>query len=579
MILTRLKEYADTRMDLPPAMYEPVPVAWLIKINHEGKLLGFIDLRGSDKREKRGRVMQVPSLVRASGIKPKLLADNGEYTLGIGREGGAEGKIRDRHLAYRTLVTQCAGTTQEPALQAVEQFLEYWDADPDKQRLLPVGYDPQDNLTFAVVLPGGELEGILPIELTSVQFFWSNYTAGETVAADAMMCLVSGEVGSVESRMPQKVKRIPGGQASGVALVSANSPSFTSFGLEASRTAPIARDAAERVHNALNHLLASEESRLSIGSMVYVWWTQQQAAFSLRILSNPTPKEVELLLMSALRGQPQYGVDTGAFYLLGLSANVARAVVREWLEAPLARVERHLVHWFEAQRMVDPYGNETDPLGIYALAACLYRDPVKEMQPAIPAALMRTALGGAPLPHELLVRAVLRNQAEKEVTRPRAAFIKLYLTNHEWPMETFNQLQEHPQLIGTNRIAYACGRLMSVLESIQQAAQRQVNATLVDRYYGAASATPSMVFAALIKDAQAHLSKLRKKQPGTCEALQKRLEEVLLEIPAFPAFPTTFTVEERGLFALGYYHQRAASRSAAQAAKAAKAANSAEASA
>jgi CRISPR-associated protein Csd1 len=88
-----------------------------------------------------------------------------------------------------------------------------------------------------------------------------------------------------------------------------------------------------------------------------------------------------------------------------------------------------------------------------------------------------------------------------------------------------------------------------------------------------------MVFAALIKDAQAHLSKLRKKQPGTCEALQKRLEEVLLEIPAFPAFPTTFTVEERGLFALGYYHQRAASRSAAQAAKAAKAANSAEASA
>jgi CRISPR-associated protein Csd1 len=108
--------------------------------------------------------------------------------------------------------------------------------------------------------------------------------------------------------------------------------------------------------------------------------------------------------------------------------------------------------------------------------------------------------------------------------------------------------------------AYLCGRLLAVLESLQRAALPGLNTTLTDRFFGTASSAPASVFARLVRGAQAHLGKLRKTRRGTYEALQRRLEEVLVSLPAFPK---TLTLENQGIFALGYYHQRAADRAAA----------------
>lgn len=110
--------------------------------------------------------------------------------------------------------------------------------------------------------------------------------------------------------------------------------------------------------------------------------------------------------------------------------------------------------------------------------------------------------------------------------------------------------------------AYHCGRLLAVLESIQRGALGDINATIVDRFYGTASTAPASVFGRLLRGAQPHLSKLRRDRPAAGYALQERLEEVLA---ALPAFPTTLNLKQQGLFALGYYHQRAHDRAQARA--------------
>ena len=104
--------------------------------------------------------------------------------------------------------------------------------------------------------------------------------------------------------------------------------------------------------------------------------------------------------------------------------------------------------------------------------------------------------------------------------------------------------------------AYHCGRLLSVLEQIQQAALgRGVNTIIVDRFYGTASTAPATVFGTLLGQAQPHLSKLRRSnRENVAYALQNRLEEVLLKLSSFPR---TLTLQDQALFALGYYHQRA----------------------
>lgn len=567
MILQRLLEYADNRMKLPPVMYAHAPVRWTIALELDGELSGLVS-RGGGEENRRGKNMLVPSVVRAAGIKPKLLTDNGEYVLGIGRPDSDLKKVADRHRQFVELTRRCAEATESDEVRAVVTFLERWDAGDFREELESrEDFEPRDDLTFRV-------NDVYPVDLPDVQDFWAAETGGKD--APELMCLVTGEVAPVEKRLPVKVKGLTriGGQSSGTSLVSANAPAFESYGLENSLTSPISRDAGERFGKALNELLAEEKSRVFIGDVVYVFWTREPTALDIGMLmERPDPDRVRDLMRSAETGHHRrVSVGENRFYALALSASGGRAVVRDWLETTIPEVEKHLGDWFLAQDVVDYAGEEARPLSVFRLAASAYRDAGKELQPAVSAVMVRVALNGGRLPDDLLARAVRRcvvgtawqDGTREHVTRERAALIKLIFTTQErLPMSEMKSLNLDPELDQGDREAYACGRLLAELESVQRAALGRINATITDRYYGAASSTPASVFGMLVGDAQSHLSKLRKTKPGTHSAVQERLEEIMSHLGGYPK---TLNMERQGLFALGYYHQRARNRADAKAA-------------
>ena len=116
--------------------------------------------------------------------------------------------------------------------------------------------------------------------------------------------------------------------------------------------------------------------------------------------------------------------------------------------------------------------------------------------------------------------------------------------------------------------AYHCGRLLAVLENIQRsAADGQLNTTLVDRFYGAASSAPASVFGTLLRNAQPHVAKLRKRKRGAALRLEQEMENILHSLSEFPPILTT---KQQAIFALGYYHQRAFNRAQGRAASASK---------
>jgi len=564
VILRRLTEYAarlEREQELPPPMYDQSPVRWSIELANGGAPEGFIPLGGDEKKNRRGETLTVPYIVRARKIKPKLLADNGEYVLGIPRSATDADNVAERHRQFVDLVEQCAEETDEPSVQSVVEFLRAWDAGEHRE-LLPEGFDPQDNVTFRV-------RGVRPaVDLKSVQNFW----AGNTLDEDnpVMRCLVTGELGPVEQRLPVKVKGLTGigGQSAGTSIVSANAPAFESYGLENSLTSPISRDAGERFGKALNHLLQGESSRIYVGSLVYVFWTREQSGFGLDLLREPDPGQVKNLFDSARTGTEsrEKGND---FYTLALSASGGRAVVRDWLETTVPEAAESLRRWFRAQRVVDARGESADPLGLYALAASGYRDAAKEMTPQIPASLVRVAVKGGMLPEELLAQAVRRNRAEGDVTRPRAALMKLVLSYERGGGELTESAEALESLDQENKDrAYNCGRLLAELEELQRAAIPGVKATIVDRYYGSASSAPASVFGTLMRSSNAHLGKVRKERPGVGAAIQDRIGEIATNIGS--DFPTTLNLRDQAAFALGYYHQRAQNRADARAAREAR---------
>ena len=106
-------------------------------------------------------------------------------------------------------------------------------------------------------------------------------------------------------------------------------------------------------------------------------------------------------------------------------------------------------------------------------------------------------------------------------------------------------------------VGYRLGRLFAVLEKIQMAANPGINATIRDKFYASASATPAAVFGNLMRLSGHHLSKLDSDKKGLRVWFEKQIEEIMSALNNFPAH---LSLEEQGMFAIGYYHQRIAKK-------------------
>lgn len=567
MILQQLCKDAGKILgkDLAPPMYDWKPVRWLVRLKEDGTLIGYQSL-GGDKDRKRGDSQLIPYPGPRAGtvLRPSLIADTAAFVLGLAPE---DRRVEAKHAAFKALVQRCATETGDPDVKAISVFLAGHDPSA------PLPSEPSDLASLtAADLVTFQVADRRPTDSPAVQAFWAKSARPAPEAGAALAeCLVTGAFGPVESSLPGMLKGIPGGQSSGVALISANAPAFESYGWERAQTSPVSSDAAERFTKALNRLIEGERTHITLGGLVYVFWTKNGGDSLFSVALN-APEQVRDTLGGLFSGHRSRTLEAEAFYALALSASGARAVIRDWLDTTVGHVYDCLKRWYEAQEIVDLSGEPGPLLGIFQLARAAYRDS-KDMEPVVLQSLIHAALHGGPIPAFLLAKTVLRCRAEQRVTRPQAALIKACLLTDPSPPNLASPEKEpltlmpeldphHPDP------AYLCGRLLAELEVIQRAALGKTNTTLVDRYFGAASTAPATVFGILLSNAnKAHLPKLRKTRPAVYQALQQRLEEILTPQGGMTHFPPTLTLQQQGQFALGFYHQRAADRRAAQLAR------------
>ncbi len=541
MILQQLVRDSDRLVpDMPPPMYNVGRVRWTIVLQADGTFEGFVKTEGEGKKGAQGVERMAPAVKRTVAILPILYSDTPAYTLNLGDDK----RVAEKFAAYKAKIALCAKETGEPAVMAVSQFLQQYDPATCPP---PDDMAPADRITFRV-------DGTYPMDLPGVRKFWAaNAREAGGVAAAGAQCLVCGATdGDILDRHPTPIKGLPNGQMSGTALVAINSDAFESYGLDAAFSAPTCASCGERYAKALNALIAGKDTHLRIGPAVFVFWASIGSDSPIPNLQNPNPDEVRDLLASYRKGIKRAKLEPADFYVTSLSANSARAVVRDWLHTTVGAAQDRLAEWFLRLELVDEWGQTGKPLGLYTLAAALYRDANKEMVAQTPRLLLRAALYGDPLPDTLLAQAIRRNRAERKVPYSRAALMKAILLSGASDPKEWNRMSKLDP--AQDRPAYHCGRLLAELETLQQSAIRGINTTLVDRFYGAASTAPASVFGTLLKGAQPHLSVLRRTNEPAFRGVQKRLEEILAELTVFPP---TLPLKEQAYFGLGYYHQRA----------------------
>ena len=558
-MLRELREYAlrlEAVGELPPRMYQPTRIKWLVELGRDGSFRGFVNTVPENARgpEKRGKEYLAPHLVRTAGaIRPKLLADRADYALGVcPSDVGKRERVVQAHDAFCDLTCQCAESLHDPGVQAVATFLG---AGEVSRLPLPEDFNAGDIVSFLV-------DGELLIGSPAVRGWWAARNEPDPDPEKARYCLGCGEQRTLAARHPVSIKGIPGGQSSGMQLISANENAFESYGLRASLVAPVCHTCAEQYAQALNALLRDEDTHLNVGGAALVFWTRQETGFSpTALLSRPGPEDVARLVQSALGKSPSR-VDEGDFYACAFSASGGRVVVRDWTTTTIGSVQESLARFFVSQALVDPSSEPGRPLGVFALAASIVRE-AKDIEPQTVKALVHQALFGGRLPNNLLQRALARSRTggsagpgssgSNVMPRSRAVLIKMVLASG-LPEEEARRMES---LDTSNREpAYLCGRLFAELERAQRLAVG-AKATINDRFYGSASTTPVTVFPTLMRGSQNHLAKLRKTRRGAYAGIQAAIEEI---VAGLPSFPRVLTLREQGMFALGYYHQRAENR-------------------
>lgn len=560
--LTSLYEALAQKGEISKEGWSREKISFALGIDENGDLLRItplfetVDMPKGKKKEEPQKMM-VP--IKEKNTGPKFLWGNSGFILGAANKKTPE-KAKENFEENRQLHHQLLDEVDSPAAKAILNFLDGWKPEKTTENELVAQYASEllgsANMVF-------RFNGKFMHEIPELSAAWqTHYGAAQN---EKGQCLITGMLDAIPETHPL-IKGIQGAQSSGAALVSFNGPAFCSYNKLQNHNAPVGKYAAFAYTTALNHLLADKSNVHRIGDASVVCWAEnadkQYEDFAAEVFFGDNVDKSDEQRLSALRtslklladGLPCKEMDLDPdrkFYILGLSPNAARIAVRFFYCDSFGKIAGNIYKHHERLEIVRPSYDKFPILPLWKLLSATVNPNAKDKTPnaAMAGAVARAVFSGGRYPASLLECTFLRIKAERNITRERAAIIKAYYLrnpNEKCPKEVLTvSLNEN-----SKNIPYTLGRLFSVYEEIQQAANPGINTTIKDRYFGSAAAMPATVFPILSNLAQKHLRKLSDAQRVYLDKKVMTLKSVLGE-----QYPAHMSLPEQGSFDLGYYHQ------------------------
>ncbi len=604
MILQALSRYYDIlsndpESDIAPPGYSAIGISFALNISATGKLLDvfplFEQVQRGKKMEDRPRRMIVPEQVkRAVNISANYLWDNCVYVLGISDKEAKDPEYAiKRFEAFRQWNTEMLGKINNSASKAVIAFLANYDPATGREH-------PKIAAHLETILKGGNLvfmfNGSFVHEDAAIRQAWELHKS----SSDAVLgqCLITGEIAPIARLHPNFTVR--GATPTGASLISFNERAYESYNRFKGQglNSPVSEKATFAYATTLKYLLSStnENKKFSIGDTTVVYWAEsenKEYAKAFMGLCEPETVEVEVPteeenklvrdrkaekrlkkvaekvrrvqaldvkhLLEGLDGNPR-------FYVLGLAPNAARVSVRFFHSDPFDKIVEKIMKHYKDLEIVKEFEDQHTYLTIQDILketiSKKASDP--EASPLMAGSVFRAILDNMPYPAALYNAIINRIRADqddpkkfiKKINYQRAAIIKAYLLR-KYRNQPQNQIQEVLVMSLNEQStipAYLLGRMFAVLEKVQQEAIGDMNASIKDRYFTSACASPKTVFPTLLRLSQHWISKA---EYGY--ASDNRIEKImnLLDIEKNP-FPSHLTLDQQGIFVIGYYHQRTA---------------------
>ena len=556
-------------------------ITFVVVLEPDGHFVTIEDARIPGNRRPEPRRVMVLGVTKStgSGLNPCFLWDAPGYLLGWDPRPGKADRALVTFPAFRDRHLQVKHSIGVPEYSAVCRFLEEWE--PAMIEDFP--FLEEAATGFGTFKIRGKTAFVH--DHPAIQEWWDRRTEGDpermrswweepvsksSETAQTGQCLVTGTEAPI-ARVHDKIKGVTGAKSSGASLVGFNEPAYWSYHFEQSYNAPVSIEAARRYVAGLNALLDGPmraKHRIDVGKTTMAFWTDRPSptedvfapflaegsAALEQVQDEAVRARIQAFLRALREGREAYAdlgedPESTSFFLLGLAAPTpariaARFFRRGTVAELLEQLRRHHRDVGIERRFAEGSRHPEPELPSLQFLLDETRPPKGDVPPLLPAALLESIVTGTRYPEALYAAILRRITADRIVNYPRACVIKGYLVR--------NLGKEIPVSLDRSRIdsAYRLGRLFAALEKTQiDALGHEIKATIRERFYSAASATPGAVFPRLLRTYQHHLAKLG----GGAKVNREKLIQEILD--PLEGFPTHLGLTDQGLFALGYYHQ------------------------
>ena len=505
--LTSLYEALAQKGEISKEGWSREKISFALGIDENGDLLRITPLFETVDGPK-GKTREVPQKmtvpIKVGNTSPKFLWGNSGFILGTANDKTPEA-AKDCFKRNRDLHHEVLKGIEVPAAKAILSFFDRWEPEKTLENELVTSCAGEllgkANMVF-------RFNGKFIHEIPQLAAAWQAHY-GET-AKERGQCLITGALDAIPNTHPL-IKGVQGAQSSGAALVSFNASAFCSYNKEQNQNAPVGKYAAFAYTAALNHLLADRKNVHRIGDAAVVCWAEnadkQYEEFAADLFfgdgDGDQSDEQRLSALQAsvellAKGLPCRELDLDPerkFYILGISPNAARLAVRFFYCDSFGNIVKNIKAHYDRLEIVRPSYDKYPMLPLWKLLSATVNPSAKDKTPnsAMAGAVARAVFSGGRYPASLLECTFLRIRAEREITRERAAIIKAYYLrnpNEKCPKEVLTVSLNKD----SKNVPYTLGRLFSVYEEIQQAANPGINTTIKDKYFGSAATMPATVF-------------------------------------------------------------------------------------